>query len=366
MKKYFFLFIISALTHINAANWGLWDADRSYIIFNVKGATVTKTIWSSSAGDFQGANLGTFTNGDTFQLTGYDCKTWKSSGGNVTSIVFYYTIYSGIRPSSPVFTSISGGWMEDLGGGNQKWGFSGLSQNLLSGLSANTTYTIEVWAHIGGTGDPVGPLYDNNNGNPTNFTATFSTDASLPVELNSFTSLILNNRIQLNWQTSTEVNNYGFQIERTSTSLNDIWGKIGFVNGNGNSNSPKNYTFTDSPIGGTKFQYRLKQIDFDGKFEYSPIIEVELELPASFSVQQNFPNPFNPTTTIKYELPQNSFVSIKVYDSIGRELKSLINQYQERGLQQVKFDASGLPSGIYYYTINAGNYSATRKMLLIK
>lgn len=197
---------------------------------------------------------------------------------------------------------------------------------------------------------------------------SYTVEAPLPVQLTTFISSTKNNNIQLAWKTATEVNNYGFEIERASVIPSGVegWEKIGFIQGNGNSNSPKHYTFKDSPIGGTKFHYRLKQIDFDGKFEYSPIIEVELELPSSFSVQQNYPNPFNPTTTIKYELPENSFVAIKVYDSLGRELKSLVNQNQDKGVQQITFDAGELPSGIYYYTLKAGNYSASKKMLLIK
>jgi len=168
----------------------------------------------------------------------------------------------------------------------------------------------------------------------------------------------------LEWVTETEVNNYGFDIER-SVGIG-VWSKIGFVNGYGNSNSPKQYLFTDEKlIGGSKFVYRLKQIDTDGQYEYSEEIEVEI-LPTEFALYQNYPNPFNPSTVIEYEVPENSFVSLKVFDLLGKELVTLVNEEKSAGSYNVKFNAGQLASGFYIYKIDAGNFTSTKKMLLLK
>ncbi len=145
--------------------------------------------------------------------------------------------------------------------------------------------------------------------------------SSLPVELISFTAEVTINQVTLNWLTAIEVNNYGFEIER---KLSTDWQKMGFVQGHGNSSSPKQYSFIDDkPYGGSKFQYRLKQIDNDGHFEYSDIVEVYL-IPIEFALYQNYPNPFNPSTKIKYQLPKECKVHLKIYDLIRRRGSGII------------------------------------------
>ena len=121
--------------------------------------------------------------------------------------------------------------------------------------------------------------------------------AILPVELTSFTACVIGNAVKLSWETETEVNNYGFEVERSKKfdARSETWEKIGFVNGNGNSNSPKSYFYEDKNVTAGKYSYRLKQIDNDGQFEYSKTIEVNITLPAKFELSQNYPNPFNPT-----------------------------------------------------------------------
>jgi hypothetical protein len=187
---------------------------------------------------------------------------------------------------------------------------------------------------------------------------------ALPVELVSFSATaILPNSIKLNWQTATEINNFGFDIERKS--LNE-WQKIGFVQGNGNSNSPKEYLFTDNKlIGGSKFQYRLKQIDNDGQFEYSDVVEVKL-VPTEFALYQNYPNPFNSFTKIRYQLPKESKVVIKIYNVLGAEVMELVNEQKEAGIYEVEFNARNLSSGTFVYRIIADSFVQTRKMILLK
>ncbi|MDP3829936.1 MAG: YCF48-related protein [Ignavibacteriaceae bacterium] len=197
----------------------------------------------------------------------------------------------------------------------------------------------------------------------------------LPVELTSFSALVAGTNINLNWQTATEVNNYGFEIEKTSPRPSPQgeggeagrgWEKIGFIAGHGNSNSVKEYSFVDKTITGSKYSYRLKQIDNDGKYEYSKEIEIDLGIPSEFSLSQNYPNPFNPVTTISWQLPVSSHVTLKVYDVLGKEVATLINNEFEAGSHSVNFDASNFSSGIYFYELRAGNFIQSKKMLLMK
>jgi hypothetical protein len=192
----------------------------------------------------------------------------------------------------------------------------------------------------------------------------------LPVELISFTARVINNKVLLNWQTATEINNFGFDILRqahTSTPLSATgWDKIGFVSGNGNSNSPKDYLFEDNPALSGKYYYRLKQIDNDGQFEYSKIIEVTLNAPNSFELSQNYPNPFNPTTIISYTLPVAANVKLTVYNILGQEVKTLVNEYKEPGTYGFNFNASELNSGLYIYKLEAGSFIQVKKMMLLK
>lgn len=198
---------------------------------------------------------------------------------------------------------------------------------------------------------------------------TNTADAALPVELTSFKATTSLANVYLNWSTATEVNNYGFEIQRQKTEIRNQkseWENIGFVQGSGNSNSPKEYSFTDTPTGGQQFQYRLKQIDFDGKFEYSETIEAKLETPANFALLQNFPNPFNPSTIIRFELPKESNVTLKVFNILGEEVATLVNKVMTPGRQEVTFDGSKLASGMYIYRIQAGNFVEVKKLLLLK
>ena len=205
------------------------------------------------------------------------------------------------------------------------------------------------------------------NYNPVN--VGVGLDGALPVELSSFTASIIKSNINLKWQTKTEVDNYGFEVER-KVSKKDLesgsWVKMGFVPGHGNSNSPKNYTFIDkNPSGGSKFVYRLKQIDSDGKFEYSDEVEIEM-VPDKFELFQNYPNPFNPVTNIKFALPKTTKVAINVYNLLGEKVATLLNEDKEAGYYEVKFDGSNFSSGIYIFRLTAGDFVQTKKMTLIK
>ena len=223
------------------------------------------------------------------------------------------------------------------------------------------------------TGDASGGIIawqDSRNVSSDIYASKASPDGALPVELVSFTGQLNEDSVNLFWQTATEVNNYGFEVERgirQKTIGNSAWEKIGFVQGNGNSNSPKEYRFTDNTTTSGLYAYRLKQLDNDGTFKYSETIEVLVsQIPNDFSLNQNYPNPFNPSTTISYDIPKTSFVKISVYDILGKEIKVLVNEAKNPGYYETVFDARELAGGIYCFSIRAGDFTQNKKMLLLK
>ncbi len=213
--------------------------------------------------------------------------------------------------------------------------------------------------------------------NVTSFSefAISSVDSNpLPVELVSFTAERKNSSVLLKWNTAGETNNLGFEIQR---NIGEGWKKIAFVKGAGNSNSPIFYSFTDdSPIAEQNIIYRLKQVDLDGKYSYSKEIVVETQgntsVPAEYSISQNYPNPFNPSTTIEFSLPKDSEVTLKIYNLLGQEAASLISGKMDSGFHTIKFNAAGLPSGIYLYKITAlsldgnSNFNCVKRLMLVK
>ena len=206
-------------------------------------------------------------------------------------------------------------------------------------------------------------------------------DAPLPVELTSFFASATGEVVNLKWSTATEINNYGFDVERKQSTLgsqSSDWETIGFVQGHGNSNSPKEYEFIDNleNVSADSVEYRLKQIDTDGQFEYyGTTIQVSLRsitdinddvLVYEYALEQNYPNPFNPSTVISYSLPKASNVKLIIYNMLGQEVATLVNTKQNSGIYNVEFNASNLTSGIYFSRLTSGVYSSIKKMLLIK
>jgi hypothetical protein len=212
-------------------------------------------------------------------------------------------------------------------------------------------------------------IVSENTGNVKRFLFSDSPMGEpLPVELSAFNAVQLGSSVLLKWRTETEINNFGFDVERAIDLNGSIqtWNKIVFVEGNGNSNSPKDYTFSDNLEVGSKYYYRLKQIDSDGQFDYSDIISVDIKMPNQYVLYQNYPNPFNPTTSITYNLPADGIVSLKVYDMLGSEVITLINDNQKAGVYTISFNASDLASGIYIGKITANNFNSSIKMILMK
>ena len=271
------------------------------------------------------------------------------------------------------------------------------------GLDRSTGVNIGVWTTTDGGNNWVsmngGSMLDtytiralvfNSTGTHTLFAGCSSTTGNgvyeynfsfIPVELISFSAEVFNNNVTLSWITATELNNSGFEIQKKALSfgesatggLGEAWEKIGFIAGYGTSTEIHNYSFSDYDLTPGKYFYRLKQIDFDGSYTYIDAIEVEVLNVDYYILLQNYPNPFNPTTTISYHIPRDGFVTLKIYDVLGNELRTLVNERKPAGRYEVKLDAgdsdgSGqvLASGIYIYRIQVNDYVSSKKMLMIK
>jgi hypothetical protein len=193
----------------------------------------------------------------------------------------------------------------------------------------------------------------------------FKTSDVVPVELISFNlELIENIKVELAWITATETNNLGFAVERKSQ--NHDWEQISFVKGFGNSIEIRDYLFIDvrPPVG--FLEYRLKQIDFNGKFVYSNILSINIDIPTQYNLEQNRPNPFNPTTKINYTIPESGRIKIEIFNMLGQKVEELENTYKEPGNYSIDFDAGNLSSGIYYYSLSTDKFYACKKMILLK
>jgi len=280
---------------------------------------------------------------------------------------------TGVSTSNIIITDLAGNFLSDLGNlGGLLSQPTGIALDLPSGklyvVDANDGKLVR--ANLNGSspenlGIPGTPLSCYSP-----FGIAFDGSAALPVELTSFTVKSTSSGILLNWSTATEQNNSGFAVERSID--NTKYEQIEFVKGAGNSNSSKAYSFTDINYSGSeKYYYRLKQTDINGEYKYSQVVELDFA-PTGYSISQNYPNPFNPSTLISYILPFESHIKIVVHNQIGQIVKELVNQVEQPGTHQARFNASGISSGVYYYTITTTStdgktsFTSTKKMLLVK
>jgi hypothetical protein len=237
-------------------------------------------------------------------------------------------------------------------------------------LRAQSSVTVGTGANIDlGSGTDLSA--DSRSGSFSG-TGTFNNSA-LPVEMSSFEIELKENSAVLKWETVTEVDNAGFEIQRRLVNSrlaigNSQFTQVGFVSGSGTSTSPKQYSFVDKDVSPGRYSYRLRQIDRNGTFKYSREVQIEVgEAPKSFSLSQNYPNPFNPSTTIEFTVPSDGRVVLKVYDITGRDLVTLVDRELKAGvIQQAVFDASKLASGIYFVRLQFGSKELLKKMLLVK
>lgn len=194
-------------------------------------------------------------------------------------------------------------------------------------------------------------------------TTSYALDMIVPVELTSFTGTSDRNNVILKWSTSTETNNLGFEIQK---KLNNQFVTIGFVDGAGTNTNNRDYSFTDKDLSAGRYSYRLRQVDHDGSYDFSNIVEIEISGSFVYSLLQNYPNPFNPETTIKFSLPVKEVVKLEIFNNLGEKVSDLINGVREAGSYEIKFNAENLPSGIYLYRLQAGSFMQSRKLILIK
>ncbi len=240
----------------------------------------------------------------------------------------------------------------DFPGGNTISSFPG-SVQLRVQTSGNVTvgaYTITIQG-------------EGLNGTPVH-RRTVDVDVVVPVELTSFAANVKDQDVVLNWITASETNNRGFEIERRT--INTGFVSVGFINGKGTITESQSYSFIDKKMLPGSYTYRLKQIDFDGSSEYSQEVEAKITNPIDYVLSQNYPNPFNPSTTISYSIPEDGNVTIKVYDILGNEVASLVDEFKQAGKHDLVFNASNLSSGVYYYKMTSAGFSKIKKLMLMK
>jgi len=249
-----------------------------------------------------------------------------------------------------VSTSMDGPWIS-LGMGN------GTTQFDISSSGLNSARYIKI------VDDGDGVAYQADAGFDLDAIEAFDI---VPVELVSFVAENIDDEVILKWTTATETNNQGFEILRSTQNDNELWERIGFVEGKGTTTEITNYVFSDKVNEPGTYHYKLKQIDYDGSFYYSEVVEVNIFSPTNFTLFQNYPNPFNPSTKIKYQIPGKDFVTIKIFDVLGNKIASLVNEEKPAGSYEVYFNGTGLPSGLYFYELQTGRFVETRKMILLK
>jgi hypothetical protein len=213
------------------------------------------------------------------------------------------------------------------------------------------------------------PIWMRLQGSLSVWNVIIEDSVTIPVELKNFTANADEGKVYLSWETSSETNNYGFFIERKHITVGENaneWIEVGFEEGNGTTTETKNYSFVDQLLDDGTYHYRIKQTDFDGSFKYSNEVEVSLFSVKDFELSQNYPNPFNPTTTISFQLPQESYISLKVFDAIGTEVETIAQGKFPAGVHEVVFNAEKLSSGLYLYQVISGANKLTRKMMVVK
>ena len=210
----------------------------------------------------------------------------------------------------------------------------------------------------------------NNGQDLITFSGAFTDPGSapLPIQMTSFSaSVVRNNDVEIGWKTVSETNNFGFEVYRKRNETGE-WKKLDFIQGHGTTLSAQAYSYIDKSVGFGKYLYQLKQIDLDGTSKTYPEMEVLVGVePDKFFLAQNYPNPFNPSTVIEFVVPTSGFATMKVYNVLGQEVATLFEGKAEGGkINSAQFNASNLPSGLYFYALRSAGKSDTKRMLLVK
>ena len=274
----------------------------------------------------------------------------KSTNGGNTWFVVQSNTTSRLRDVE--FVNSVEGWAVGLGGVILHTTNQGNTWNLSSSGTLIDLYSVSFVNPLTGwiSGDNQLILFTNNGG--------------IPVELLSFTVTTKQNEVELIWSTATELNNSGFDIERRYE--NQAWSKVEFVPGSGTTTEKQIYLYKEKPDRSGDYWYRLKQIDYDGTFEYSEEVALQFTPKFDFRLEQNYPNPFNPSTRIRFTLPEKEYTTLRILNSLGELVEELVNEVKESGNYEFEFDAGKLSSGMYFYNLISGEFIETKKMVLIK
>lgn len=371
----------NGLFAVSADNGATWQVKSSGTLTRLRSITASGSgnVWvagddgtirfSSNSGDTWTAQSSGILNDDLHDIQFVNGLTGFAAG---SSSNFIFTSDGGqtwVSRNSGIFFGMNGIYFQNS---NVGWGVS------IAGTIFFTTDAGLSW-----TSQPCGSAFTLREAHfihqgkgwtvGDNGTVVMYDNPTIPVELVSFTHFVSGNDVNLTWTTATENNNRGFEIERATIPSSGgsaqqlLWEKIGFLEGRGTTTEPTNYLFEDQGLRQGAYNYRIKQIDFNGTSEYFELsADVQIGLPEAYELSQNYPNPFNPSTQIRYQVPVSGNVSIRVFDVIGNEVAILSDGFKEAGEGTVEFDATGLSSGIYYYRMDSNDYSQVRKMILIK
>ncbi len=366
---------LAAVSNDNGASWTVVNSGTT-TRFRGAAASGSGNVWavgddgvirySSNSGSNWTTQTAPVSSNDLHDIQFINDNVGFSGGNNST---FIYTSDGGqnwVTRNSGIFFDVNGIYFKDA---NNGWGVS------IAGTIFFTTNGGQSWtSQPCGSSSTLNEAYFLHRGKGwtvgDNGTIVKYDNPNLPVELNSFTASVNGSSITLKWSTASEINNRGFELERKVNNSGFV--KVGFVEGRGNTTEQTNYSFVDKNLSTGKYSYRIKQTDFDGSFEYFELkSEVSVEAPQTFSLEQNYPNPFNPSTKIKYSIPANvngqtSNVILKVYNVLGNEVATLVNENKQAGDYEITFDGSNLSSGVYLYKLESGNIVETKKMLMIK
>ena len=303
--------------------------------------------------------------------SGVILETFVTNFGFITGLA-----YDNVSQGGPYL------WVFDAG--NQGPGPQIIYQlNIASGILTGVSHDVLSDVGIGQPNATAGGLFSTSEliqntfslggilvGNPT-ILFVYEVANTTPVELVSFTADFYNGKVNLSWTTATEINNKGFEIQKKDKSKNDDWINLGFVSGNGTTTNTHTYYFSYEGNESGIYQFRLKQIDFDGTISYSDIAEVDIPVAEDFILYQNYPNPFNPSTKISFVIGRSSFVTVKIFDLLGNEVAILVNEEKSPGNYEVEFNSHfgevrNLVSGVYICQLETASAIQSKKMILLR
>lgn len=346
------------------------------------GSDATSTLRKFDAGMNQ---IATYATGGDYRAIAWDPVTGGFWNGDFSGAATCYDTTGTLLASSPSGSAVASKYgaafttTAQLPGVNSVWWWSQIGvipnrSGMLTQIDIATDAVIAQYSFSGGDAT-AGGAEVCQIGNEWILILNFQNIALegyvigvIPVELTSFTANASGNNVTLHWVTSSETNNQGYEVHRSS---NGNWERVGYVEGNGTTTEEHSYSFTESNLTSGTHYYRLRQIDFDGTYEDYYEISVEVSAPSNYALEQNYPNPFNPSTKISYSLAVDSKVSINVFNVLGEEVATLLDGNIAAGNHTVDFNAAGLNSGVYLYKINAvgidgQEFSQVRKMMLTK